>query len=127
VKVFFAAFAVILLLGVAGIAIFLHLREPSSLPTASTSGGTSSTASSALNSIPAPTGGGDSSDLQSPNVPMTDANKVADEDAKNRAEQNWKADHTEAANATNSNVTDEDRKELDDSEKANVQPVNRPK
>jgi hypothetical protein len=124
VKLFLAVFAVILLFGVAGFAIFLHVRQS---PAESTSGGRSSTASSALDSIPAPTGGGDSSDLQSPNVPRTDANKVEDEDAKTRAEQNWKADHTEAANATNSNVTDEDRKELDDSEKPLSQPVNRPK
>jgi hypothetical protein len=117
-KVFLASFGCVLGVGAIATVGYLHFHQDA---------GRASDSQRALASMPTPTGGGNSSDLQSPNVPFTNARNVQSEDDKNRAAQNWKADHVKAAGPGDSNVTAEDMQELQDTENAQVQPVNRPK
>jgi hypothetical protein len=114
-KVFLMSFVGVLVVGAAGMVTYAHYHKAPSDD------------ASALASIPTPTGGDSSSDLQGGNAPYSNAQKVETEDEKNAREQNWKADHVQPAGPGDSNVTAEDVQELNDSEKPTSNQVNRPK
>lgn len=128
-KTFLVGFVAVLLIGAAAMGTYLHFHEAgsvsSSSPTAAAGNDTSSAAQRAIASMPAPTGGSGVDAGTAP--PQNDWKKIDEEDAKNRAEQNWKADHVQPAQPGDSNVSDEDRRELQDSEHAESTPANHPK